>query len=56
MQNLCTSGMPQGIPLQLFAQQWLKSCCCDHCHTYSQWFAAKFNFLRFQWLESAQNV
>ena len=21
-QNYCISGMPQGIPMQLFAQQW----------------------------------
>ena len=47
MQNQCTSGMPQGIPTQFFAKQWLKSCCCDQFHTYSQWFAAKFNFLKF---------
>ena len=22
MQNYCISGMPQGIPMQFFAQQW----------------------------------
>ena len=47
MQNQCISGMHQGIPMQFFAQQWLKSCCCDQFHTDLQWFAAKFNFLNF---------
>ena len=49
MQNQFISGMPQCIPMQFFAQQWClkKSCCCDQFHTYSQWFAAKFNFLNF---------
>ena len=36
--------MPQVIPMQFFAQQLGKSCCCDQFHTYAQWFAAKFNF------------
>ena len=39
--------MPQGIPMQFFAQQWGKSRYCDQFHTYSQWFAAKFVFFRF---------
>ena len=47
MQNQCISGMPQGIPMQFFAQQWLKSCCCNQFHRHSQWFAGKFNFLNF---------
>ena len=47
MQNQCISGMPHGIPMQFFAQQWLKSCFCDQFHTYPQWFAGKFNFLNF---------
>ena len=47
VQNQCISGMPQGIPMQFFAQHWGKSCCCDQFHKYSQWFAAKFNFLNF---------
>ena len=46
-QNHCISGMPQGIPMQFFAQQWWKSGYCDQFHTYSQWFAAKFVFLYF---------
>ena len=46
-QNPCISGMPQGIPMQFFAQQWRKSGCCDQSHTYSQWVAAKFVFLNF---------
>ena len=46
-QNHCISGMPQGIPMQFFAQQWWKSGCCDQFHTYSQWFGAKFVFLNF---------
>ena len=40
--------MSQGIPIQIFAQQWWKSRCCDQFQTYSQWFAAKFNFSNFQ--------
>ena len=46
-QNYSISGMPQVIPMQFFAQQWLKSCYCDEFHTDSQWFAAKFVFLNF---------
>ena len=41
-QNQCVSGMRQGIPMQFFAQQRLKSCYCNQFHTYSQWFAANF--------------
>ena len=41
-QNYCNSGMPQGIPMQFFAQQWWKSGYCDQFHTYSQWFATNF--------------
>ena len=41
-QNYCNSGMPQGIPMQFFAQQWWKSGYCDQFHTYSRWFAANF--------------
>ena len=41
MQNQCISGVPQGIPMQFFAQVML----FEQFHTYSQWFAAKFNFL-----------
>ena len=39
--------MPQGIPIQFFAQQWWKSGCCDQFYTLSQWFAAKFVFCKF---------
>ena len=46
-QNQCISGMPQGIPMQFFGQQSLKSCCCDQFHTYSKWYEAKFIFLYF---------
>ena len=46
-QNHCISDMPQGIPMQFFAQQWCKSGYCDQFHSYSQWFAAKFVFLNF---------
>ena len=46
-QNYCISGMPQGIPMTVFAQQWWKSCCCDQFYTYSQWFAANFFFKNF---------
>ena len=35
--------MPQGIPIQFFAQQWRKSGNCDQFHTYSQWFTVNFN-------------
>ena len=31
--------MPQGIPMQFFAQQWCESqVTCDQFDTYSQWF------------------
>ena len=43
-QNYWISGMPQGIPMQFFAQLWWKSGYCDQFHTYSQWFAANFIF------------
>ena len=43
-QNYCISGMPRGIPMQFFAQQRWKSCCCDQFYRYSQWFAANFIF------------
>ena len=46
-QNHCISGMPQGIPMQFFAQQRWKSGYCDQFHTYSQWFTAKFVFIKF---------
>ena len=39
--------MPECIHMQFFAQQWLKSCCCDKFDAYFQWFAAKFTFLNF---------
>ena len=39
--------MPQVIPMQFFAQQWLKSCYCDEFQTDSQWFPDKFIFLNF---------
>ena len=39
--------MPQGIPMQVFAQQWRKLGCCNQFHTYSQWFAGKFSFSNF---------
>ena len=48
--------MPQGIPVQFFAQDCRRSCCYDQFYTYSQWFAAKFNFSNFQKLEIAQNA
>ena len=46
-QNHCISGMPQGIPIQFFAQQWWKSGYCDQFHTYSQWVVAKIFFKLF---------
>ena len=45
-QNYCISGMPQGIPMQLFAQQWWKSGYCDQFHTYSQWLAVNLFILK----------
>ena len=29
MENYCISGIPKGIPLQIFAQLWGKSGYCD---------------------------
>ena len=55
-QNYCISGMPQGIPIQFFAQQLLKSGYCDQFHTYSQWFAVNFIFSKISKLENAQNA
>ena len=40
--------MPQGIPMQIFAQQWWKSGYYDQFHTYSQWFAEILLFQIFQ--------
>ena len=34
--------MPQGIPMQFFAQKLWKSGYCGQFHTYSQWFAVNF--------------
>ena len=39
--------MPQGIPMQFFTQQCGKSGYCNQFHTYSQWFTAKFVFIKF---------
>ena len=44
-QNYCISGMPQGIPIQFFAQQWWKSGYCDQFHTNSQWLAVNLIIL-----------
>ena len=55
-QNYCIPGMPQGIPMQFFAQQWWKSGYCDQFHTYSQWFAVNFIIYKISKLENAQNV
>ena len=55
-QNYYITGMPQGIPMQFFAQQWLKSGYCDQFDTYSQWFAENLIFQKFQYLENAQNA
>ena len=38
--------MPQGIPMQFFAQQCCKSGYCNQFHTYSQWFATNFIILK----------
>ena len=43
-ENYCNSGMPQGILMRLFAQQWWMSGYCDQFHTYSRCFAANFIF------------
>ena len=55
-QNYCISGMPQGIPMQIFAQQWWKSGYCDQFHTYSQWFAVNFIISKISNLENTQNA
>ena len=55
-QSYCISGMPQGIPMQFFAQQWWKSGYCDQCHTYSQWFAVNFVISKISKQENAQNA
>ena len=47
-QNYCISGMPQGIPMQFFAQQWWKPGYCDQFHTYSPWFAVSLIISKFQ--------
>ena len=46
-QNYGISGMSQGIPMQFFAQQRWKSCCCDQFYTHAQWFAGNFFFKNF---------
>ena len=43
MQNQCISGVPQGIPMQFFAQVML----FDQFQTYSQWFAQNLIFKYF---------
>ena len=55
-QNYCILGMPQGIPMQFFAQQLWKSGYWDQFHTYSQWFAVNFIISKISKLESAQNA
>ena len=55
-QNYCISGMPQGIPMQFFAQQWWKSGYFYQFHTYSQWFAVNFIISKISKLENAQNA
>ena len=55
-QNYCISGMPQGIPMQFFAQQLWKSGYCDQFHTYSQWFDVNFFISKISKLENAQNA
>ena len=55
-QNYCISGMPQGIPMQFFAQQWWKSGYCDQFPTYSQCFAVNFISFKISKLENAQNA
>ena len=47
-QNYCISGMPHGIPMQFFTQQWWKSGYYDQFHTYSQWFAVNLIISKFQ--------
>ena len=48
--------MPQGIPMQFFAQQWWKSGYCDQFHTYSQWFAVNLIISKISKQENAQNA
>ena len=48
--------MPQGIPMQFFAQQCWKSGYCDQFHTYSQWFAVNFIISKISKLENAENA
>ena len=55
-QNYCTLGMPQGIPMQFFAQQLWKSGYCEQFHTYSQLFAVNFIISKISKLENAQNA
>ena len=40
--------MPQGIPMQFFAKQLLKTGYCDQFLTYSKWFAVNFIISKFQ--------
>ena len=47
-QNYCISGMPHGIPMQFFTQQWWKSGYYDQFHTYSQWFAVNLIISKFR--------
>ena len=47
-QNYCISGMPVGIPLQFFAQQWSKSGYCDQFHAFLHWFTVILLFQKFQ--------
>ena len=55
-QNHCISGTPQGIPMQIFAQQWWKSGYCDQFHEDSQWFAVNFIISKISKLENDQNT
>ena len=48
--------MPQGIPMQFFAQQLWKSGYCYQFHTYSQWFAVNFIISKISKLENVQNA
>ena len=53
-QNYGISGMPQGIPMQFFVQQWWKPGYCDQFNTYSQWFAVSLIISKFQYLENSE--
>ena len=55
-QNYCILSMPQGIPMQFFAQQLRKSGYCDKFHTYSQWFDVNFIISKISKIENAQNA